>query len=269
MTTSSPITPGSLPHPTAVPYTAGADDVLATVRRHYPEAVTTDEAVHRLFAVLLEECGLTPSQVLLADSICSDDLNSIEYPERARAMLGPFKLGGLDGFPHAGLTGMAAFAGHVPQDGGVVIYHAPHIGVSREGTLGMLRRPGQNALSGCCGAARAALARLQAGKVVEAPPSDLDYQQETIEQLYLRESERILGDGEPLKAATEVMQEAIAERIDLLVSRTKFTARWIVRFGGILVNGDGDVGSFSVARRVLLTDQQTGATRDLLAEGKL
>jgi len=37
-------------------------------------------------------------------------LNAIEYPERAHEMLGPLKLGGLDGFPFAGLTGMSARA---------------------------------------------------------------------------------------------------------------------------------------------------------------
>jgi hypothetical protein len=34
------------------------------------------------------------------------------------------------------------------------------------------------------------------------------------------------------------------------------------------VNGDDDMGSFSVVRRLLLTDQRSGATRDLLAEGR-
>ena len=252
------------PTPPAAPAPTPDAGALAAVRRHYPEAITTDEAVHRLLDLLAEDCGLAPERVLLADSICSDDVNSIEYPERARAMLGPFRLGGLDGFPHAGLTGMAAFAAHVPDGGAVVIYHAPHVGVSRDGTFGMIRRPGQHALSGCCGAARAALARLEAGALVAAPPPPLDYQQGTIEQILLGAADRILAAAEPLREATEVMQEAIAERIDLLVGRTTFPARWVVRFGGILVNGDGDMGSFSVARRVVLTDRQTGAERDLL-----
>ena len=58
--------------------------------------------------------GIEPRKIMLADSICSDDLNIIEYPERAYESLGPFKLGGLDGFPFAGLTGMRAFAHHGP-----------------------------------------------------------------------------------------------------------------------------------------------------------
>ena len=249
----------------AVPLTPTSDaEALAAVRRHYPGAVTTDEAVHRLLDVVRRECGLDAAQLLLADSICSDDVNSIEYPERAAQMLGPFRLGGLDGFPHAGVTGMGAFAAHVPDGGGVVIYHAPHIGVGRDGTLGMILRPGQHARSGCCGAARAALAKLQAGTLVEATPSDMDYQQGTIEQFLLAARARILGAADPLKEATEVMYEAIATRIDALVARTTFPARWVILFGGILVNGDADMGSYSAARRVVARELGTGAERDLL-----
>lgn len=239
-------------------------DALSVVRRHYADALTTQEATERLLHLLEREYGLPCPRLLLADSICADDVNSVEYPPAAAAMVGPFKLGGLNGFPHAGLTGMAAFAGHVPDGGGIVIYHAPHIGVSGDGTLGMIRRPGQQRTTGCCGAARAALARLEAGAIAEARPDDLDYQQGTVEQVLLRGRDRILAAPDRLKEATEVMYEGIAERIDLLVARTTFPAHYVVRFGGILINGDDGMGSFSSARRVLLTDATTGETRDLL-----
>lgn len=238
-------------------------DALAAVRRHYPDAVPTQEATQRLLDLLDREYGMPCGRLLLADSICADDVNSVEYPPAAAAMVGPFKLGGLNGFPHAGLTGMGAFAGHVPDDGGIVIYHAPHIGVSEAGEVGMIRRPSQSRATGCCGAARAALARLESGAITAARPDDLDYQQGTVEQVLLRQRDRILASADRLKEATEVMYEAIAERIDLLVSRTRFPARYLVRFGGILINGDDGAGSFSSARRVLLTDLSTGEVRDL------
>lgn len=242
---------------------------LAAVRTHYPDAETTGDAVDRLLDLLSREYALDASQLLLADSICSDDVNSIEYPPRAFEMAGPFKLGGLDGFPHAGITGMGAFASHVPDDGAVVVYHAPHIGVSRDGSLGLIRRIGQQRLSGCCGAARAALAKLQKGDIIPSAPSDLDYQQDTIEQLFLAEEARIVDAAQPLQEATEVMYEAIAARIDLLVARTVFPARWLVLFGGILVNGDHDAGSFSVMRRLIVRDLQSGQSRDWTATMRL
>lgn len=239
---------------------------LAIVRLHYPNAVSTTETVNRTLAYLRRTCGLAPDCVLLADSICSDDVNSIEYPESARAMLGPFKLGGLDGFPHAGVTGMGAFAGHVPDSGAVLIYHAPHIGVSSDGSLGVIVRKGQSKASGCCGAARAALAKLQADSLTAEAPSEFDYQQGTIEQIFLREGRRILNAQSPLKEATEVMYEAIADRIDLLVRRTSFPARYVIRSGGILINGDANMGSFNSMRRLIRTDLLTGEVVDLMPE---
>lgn len=238
----------------------------ATVRRHYPKAITTVESVDRLLDLFHARFGLRPDQVMLADSICSDDVNSIEYPQRAYEMLGPFKMGGLDGFPFTGLTGMGAFAAHVPDDGAVFIYHAPHIGIDKEGNLGQILREGQHKPSGCCGACRAALAKLQAGGIVPDDVTTLDYQQNTIEQILYRAEARIKGATHPLKEATEVMHEAITARIDLLASRTTYNARYLVLVGGILINSDADEGSFTEVRRAVVKDLRTGQVEDILAE---
>lgn len=237
---------------------------LATVRRHYPDAHSTAESVERHLDLFHRRYGLSPCDVLLADSICADDVNSIEYPERAFEMPGPFKLGGLDGFPFAGLTGMAAFAGHVPDEGAVFIYHGPHIGVGGDGTVGQIRRIGQAAPSGCCGACRAALAKLQSGGIRSGEIDELDYQQHTLEQILLGQSARILGAAHPLMEATEVLGEAIAARIDLLAERTAYRARYVILSGAILINGDPDMGSFTAPRRLVVKDLRAGTTEDVL-----
>lgn len=237
-----------------------------TIRRRYANAISTSQTVERLFALLARRVGLSPAQIMAADSICSDDLNTIEYPQRAYEMLGPFRLGGLNGFPFSGLTGMSAFAHHVPRDGAVFVFHAPHIGISKRGAVGESLRPGQLEPSACCGAARAALAKLLRGEIVAGELSELDYQQNTIEQLFLAQAERIRGAAEPILEATEVMYEAIAERIDLLAARTQYPSRYLILMGGILINGDHDVGSFCAPRRLLLIDEQLGDREDLLPE---
>lgn len=81
--------------------TLAAADHLAVVRTHYPHAISTVTAVDRLFDLLGRHYGLAPSRIMAADSICCDDVNSIEYPPRAFEMLGPFKMGGLNSFPFA------------------------------------------------------------------------------------------------------------------------------------------------------------------------
>ncbi len=242
-----------------------SERALQVVRQHYPEADTTHNATEAMLVILQRDYGLHPRQVLLADSMCSDEINSIEYPPRALDMVGPFHMGGLNGFPHAGLTGMGAFAAHVPDNGAVLIYHAPHIGVSGDGTLGMIHRHGQATASGCCGAARAALAKLEAGHIEAGAPSELDYQQGVIEQLFLANAARILEAPVPLREATEVMYEAIAARVELLTARTQFPARWLILYGAVLINGDPGMGSFSAARRLTITEIETGSTTDLLS----
>jgi len=243
-----------------------AADHLAVVRSHYPHAISTVTAVDRLFDLLHRHYDLHPSRIMAADSICCDDVNSIEYPPRAFEMLGPFKMGGLNGFPFAGLTGMGAFAAHVPDDGAVLVYHAPHIGVSKDGSLGSILRKGQHTASGCCGACRAALAKLQAGNIIPGEVNELDHQQHTIEQILLRARERILSAVHPLKEATEVMQEAITERMDLLVSRSSYQANQLVLFGAVHINGDHDMGSFTSIRRIEVKDLRTGTVVDHTAE---
>jgi hypothetical protein len=230
----------------------------ATVRKHYPNTITTVESVDRLFDLLNARYGLVPNKIMLADSICSDDVNSIEYPKRAFEMLGPFRMGGLDGFPFAGLTGMGAFAAHVPDDGAVFIYHAPHIGLDKQGNLGQIMRDGQSRPSGCCGACKAALAKLLAGQIVPDDVTTLDHQQNTIEQILLRHQDRIRNAEHPLKEATEVMHEAITARIDLLASKTTYQARFLILLGAILINSDSDEESYTEVRRAVVIDLRTG-----------
>ena len=241
-----------------------ANSYLSTVRRVYPGAIPTSVAVDRLLGLLQSQLGLTPGQVMSADSICSDDLNLIEYPKRAYEMLGPFKMGGLNGFPCTGLTGMGAFAHHVPAGGAVFVFYGPHIGVTASGAPGQVLRPGQASPSACCGAALAALKKLQANEIDPGRVTDLDYQQGTIEQIFLARRQRICDAALPIVEATEVMYEAIEERIDLLASRTKYPSRYVVLMGGILINADIGEGSFVSPRRLRVLDSNDASHRNLL-----
>jgi len=241
-------------------------DKLEIVRRVYPNAATTAESVDALFDLLEDRFDLEPHQIMLADSICSDDVISIEYPTRAYEMLGPFKMGGLDGFPFTGLTGMAAFAGHVPDEGAVLVYYAPHIGISKEGTVGELFRVGQTKPSGCCGAARAALRKLEAGEIVAGEVTELDYQMNTLEQIVLAHSARILAAPDRLKEATDVIYDAIHARIGLLADRTTYRCRYLILVGAILINGDHDMGSFNDPRGLVVRDLVSGDVLDLYGD---
>jgi hypothetical protein len=175
-------------------------------------------------------------------------------------------MGGLNGFPFAGLTGMSAFAHHVPQDGAVFLFHAPHIGITQEGGVGEVLRPGQTAPSSCCGAAKAALGKLLRNEIKAGEVTDLDYQQNTIEQIFLAKRERIAEAREPMMEATEVMYEAIQDRIDALAARTQYPCRYVILMGAIIINGGHQAGSFLSSRRLVCMDPASGKREDLLSE---
>ncbi len=239
---------------------------LSIIRQHYPNAITTIDSVNLLIDFVEERLDLEPGKIMLADSICSDDVNSIQYPARAQELLGPFKMGGLDGYPFTGLTGMGAFASHVPDEGAVFVYYGPHIGISKQGVVGEINRMGQSKASGCCGAARGALEKLVNNLIEPGTTSDLDYQMNTLEQIILKEKERILSAAIPLKEATEVIYEAIDRRIIELAKATKYNCKYLILMGAILINSDSDVGSFTATRRFEYFNIATRERVDLFPE---
>lgn len=239
---------------------------LAIIHKYYPNAITTIDSVNKFIDFVEEQLDLEPTQIMLADSICSDDVNSIQYPARAHEFLGPFKMGGLDGFPFTGLTGMGAFASHVPDEGAVFIYYGPHIGITKTGTIGEINRLGQTHNSGCCGAAKGALAKLRNNQIIAGNITEMDYQMNTIEQILFKEKERILTSKEPLFEATEVMYEAIDKRINELVAATKYNCKYVILMGAILINSDSDMGSYTSAKRFDVIDLATGGRKNLLLE---
>jgi Limiting CO2-inducible proteins B/C beta carbonyic anhydrases len=235
---------------------------LDIIHKWYPKAITTIDSVNKIIDFVETELDLEPRQVMLADSICSDDVNSIQYPARTQEFLGPFKMGGLDGFPFTGLTGMGAFASHVPDDGAVFIYYGPHIGITKEGTIGEIHRLGQSKNSGCCGAAKGALSKLANNQITAGNITELDYQMNTIEQILYAESVRVLNAQTPLFEATEVIYEAIDNRIGELVDGTKYNCKYVILVGAILINSDYDMGSFTEVRRFDVIDLTTTQRRN-------
>lgn len=239
---------------------------LEAVQKWYPKALTSIDTVNRLLDTIEKHIGLNPNQLMHADSMCCDDVNAIQYPPRAYEMLGPFHLGGLDGFPFAGITGMNAFAHHVPEDGAVIIFYAPHIGITKDGSIGEISRIGQSSNSACCGAAKGALGKLSAGQIIEGNVTSLDFQMNTIEQIFLHQKERILNAENQIFEATEVMYEAIDDRMEVLVKETNYPCKYVILVGGIFINGDQDMGSFCQYKKCDYIDLETKERKSLMTE---
>jgi hypothetical protein len=124
-----------------------------------------------------------------------------------------------------------------------------HIGVTKTGTIGEIHRLGQHKNSGCCGAAKGALGKLLNDQIIASNVTELDYQMNTIEQILLKQKNRVLTASSPLFEATEVIYEAIDQRINELVELTNYNCKYVILLGSILINSDSDMGSFTQIRR--------------------
>ena len=60
------------------------------------------------------------------------------------------------------------------------------------------------------------------------------------------------------------MYEAIEERINILAEKTEYPCQYLILMGGILINGDHDMGSFNACRRFEVIELATGKKRDLI-----
>jgi hypothetical protein len=247
------------------------DTYLKRVREFYPNADRSEVLAKKLIQFLCTRYNLAPKNIMTANSICSDDVNAMQFPHAARQFLGPFNMGGLNGFPFTGLTGMSAFSHHVPDNGALLIFYAPHIGIPATGVPGEIKRIGQVKNSPCCGAAAGAMP--VEGKVPPDPNCHgLDFQMETIKKLFYTNRHEINRRPWPIINATEVMYRAIDERISLLVSETilkpekGFNGKYLFMLGGIFINGDENEGSFAEYRSHRAIDPVSMHQTDLLSE---
>jgi hypothetical protein len=213
------------------------------IRNNYPKAIPGLELTKQCTDELFNDHGFKPESTVLATSVCSDEI--IRSATNFRDYLdinSPFQLGGLAGFPFTGVTGLKAFAAHIPDEGAAIILYGPHIGISAKGEVGIMKRHGQILESTCCGALVASLGSLEMGPSPEAD-SEYDYQLWKIESELHPHRDKILGKPIPLVNATEVMYERIDNRIHDLLNKASdsLKGRKIALVGGVIINTDTDL----------------------------
>lgn len=212
------------------------------VLNEYPTAETGTAVTDKYLNFLEKEYHADLSKMLFATSLCSDDVNvSTDF---RKVLSRPFTMGGLGGLPFSGITGMVAFAHHIPDGGDAFIFYGPHIGITDDGELGKMIRPGQSRLTNSCGALMLGLERLQQqGEVYVPLSSEMDYQQVLLERTVMPYKQRIQGANNPKKEITEVFYEEIHKKIQLLVRMTKkeFSCDRIFLLGGIIINTSPDL----------------------------
>lgn len=208
------------------------------VQSYYPNArASKDISIHYLGKMQMEH-EIDISNVLLATSVCSDDIN-VASTSFFNSLLGPFVMGGLGGLPFVGKTGMAAYAHHIPDNGSAFIFYGPHIGITIDGTLGKMYRPKIKETGNSCGALMLALDRFKDESYLPREIED-DYQQTKLETSLLPFKNEILSSPNPSKAITEKAFNVIDQQIHTLLTHSKnhFQVDKVTLLGGIIINTD-------------------------------
>jgi hydrogenase maturation factor HypF (carbamoyltransferase family) len=151
--------------------------------------------------------------------------------------------------PYAGITGLTAFAHHIPDNGSALIFYGPHIGVTLENEVGKMYRPRQENAGACCGALMLALERLKDDKYKPEIKSD-DYQQSFLESLLYPHREEIINDKSPEIKITECTFEIIDQMLHEYLREVKheFKVDKICLLGGIVINTDFGIDDYFSVR---------------------
>jgi hypothetical protein len=239
-----------------------------TIKEAFPNALPGEDILQHYFDKMKTEHNVQLEKTLFATSICSDDANfSADF---SKILSRPFIMGGLGGLPYAGITGMVAYAHHIPDNGTAFIFYGPHIGFNNEGEIGRMRRFGQSHDTNSCGALMLALDRLitEDHEEVYVPlSSDFDFQQTMLERSLMPFKYEIVNDPNPKKSITEYTYEVIDKMLRkfISISKNEFNCETIVLLGGIIINTDPehpdylDVRNFEVLN---VKDIKTVKTHD-------
>ncbi|NRA91697.1 MAG: hypothetical protein HRU26_03265 [Psychroserpens sp.] len=224
------------------------------VKSQFPDAIDAkDTSIHYLGKMQLEH-KIDISKVLMATSVCSDDIN-VPSTTFFNVLFGPFIMGGLGGIPFTGQTGMTAFAHHIPDGGSAFIFYGPHIGGTLEGELGKMYRPRQEDTGNSCGALMLALDRLQDPNYHPVINDD-DYQQMKLEESLLPFRDDILKSENPQKAITEATYDIIDKKVHehIKTCKDEFHVDTVTLLGGIIINTDFGLDDYFAVRNFEVID---------------
>ncbi|HRI79187.1 MAG TPA: hypothetical protein PLR06_06575 [Cyclobacteriaceae bacterium] len=214
-------------------------EVQKNIREAFPNAVPSSQFADSLYQYMQDRYGIFPKDILLGISICVDDIIYSKNFRRHPEMKGPFHIGGLGGLPFSGVSGLNAYAHHVPDNGAMLLLIGPHIGYSYEKGWGYMLRPGQHEGSSCCGALVGTLGSLEKGNIKAVPPDEDDYQGGKLAQLALAHSNEILTSRNPLIEFTKITSIEAEAQIDRMLPKVSLEhERFVIAVGLILINTD-------------------------------
>jgi len=214
------------------------DDII---RRYFKSFTTMSEASHNAVKEISEREAIDPEKIILATSFCFDELNHHQAKMKLPLTQGTFILGGLAGYPFVGEIGLNAFADHIPDHGAALFIFGSHIGISKNGEVGKIKRVGQHEHTNTCGALMLVQDHILSSSVLEIHPNDYSgYQAEFLAMRLSHSVTDIRKADVPILKTTHLVYDEIENEILKLIIRnknlqTKFPVKIL---GGIIINTD-------------------------------
>ena len=221
----------------------------ALVKKNFPGAINNRDLATRVVE-LLEEKGFSPSNTLLATSLCADELARVLEDDFVKIYGQNFNLGGLSGFPFAGNTGFGAMSAHVPDDGFCLTIHGPHVGITKDGVIGKVERSGIALVDSCCGSAIAASNYLQgitdgSASINPRIQQFTDFQQGAVQELILPHGKRLSDANDRMKELPYALYDSQDVLIrDIIESGKGGIKKGLALLGGIQINTGPDTDDY-------------------------
>lgn len=146
--------------------------VSTTLADAFPGTLDAQTYADRTLEVL-EPYGFTAENTLGCVGLCRDELTRPLVDLFVKTWGEAFDFSSLGAFPTLGRTGFGAARSHAPHIDGrerLIVMSMPHIGIDRDGVIGLFHRPHQSESTPACGALYALLDACVSGVM----PDDLD-----------------------------------------------------------------------------------------------
>lgn len=227
-----------------------------TISKHFEEFSTMSEASHNAVLEIAGREGIEMNRIIVATSFCFDELNHHQSKMNLHSPQGTFIMGGLAGYPFVGDIGLTAFSDHIPDNGAALFIFGPHIGISRTGEVGRIKRVGQHRHTNTCGALMMVQDHVLSSGIHQIDPADYsEFQPEFLALRLLPMAEKIRKAEVPILKTTHLVYDEIENEIlKLIINNKKLQSDFPVYIlGGIVINTDETLPNYfsqKVFRRV-------------------
>lgn len=244
-------------------------DVVEKVLENFPGALRNRDFASKVNRILLQrEFG---SNTILATSFCSDEINRSLEQALVNLFGQNFSMGGLSGFPFAGVTGFGAYCSHIPDGGQSLIVYGPHVGIDAKGNFGMVDRRGISATSTCCGSAVGALGHARAVQEGTAQVTDspdfFDSQQRWVEKLLFPHLKRIQDSNNEHVELPNALLDCQKEFMNQILKKGESNIPHgtpIAIIGGIQVNTPLEMEDYFCTKSFQILNSRNEVLEDLI-----